>query len=194
MIVANAAGYSYILAPATSHGKNTLPRVAALLDVAQISDIVAVEAPDTFVRPIYAGNALATVKSSDAIKVITVRTTAFDAAGQGGAAAIEEHRRRPRPRAGASSSAANSPSRHGRNWAPPRSSSPAGAAWPRARITTSCWSRWPTSSMPRSAPRAPPSMPASSPTTIRSARPARSSRRSSTSPSASRGRSSIWPA
>ncbi|MFU2489224.1 electron transfer flavoprotein subunit alpha/FixB family protein, partial [Thauera sp. WH-1] len=84
-----AGEYSHVLAPATPAGKNMLPRVAALLDVAQISDIVAIEAPDTFVRPIYAGNALATVKSADAIKVITVRTTAFDAAGEGNAAAIE---------------------------------------------------------------------------------------------------------
>jgi electron transfer flavoprotein alpha subunit len=89
LIVANASGYTHILAPATSHGKNTLPRVAALLDVAQISDIVAVESADTFVRPIYAGNALATVKSGDAVKVITVRTTGFDAAGQGGSATVE---------------------------------------------------------------------------------------------------------
>ncbi|HRP25065.1 FAD-binding protein [Thauera sp.] len=84
-----AGEYSHVLAPATPAGKNMLPRVAALLDVAQISDIVAVESADTFVRPIYAGNALATVKSADAIKVITVRTTAFDAAGEGNAAAIE---------------------------------------------------------------------------------------------------------
>jgi electron transfer flavoprotein alpha subunit len=84
-----AAAYSHVLAPATSHGKNLLPRVAALLDVAQISDIVAVEAADTFVRPIYAGNALATVKSTDAVKVITVRTTAFGAAATGGSAAVE---------------------------------------------------------------------------------------------------------
>jgi electron transfer flavoprotein alpha subunit len=84
-----AAAYSHILAPSTSHGKNLLPRLAALLDVAQISDIVAVESADTFVRPIYAGNALATVKSADAIKVITVRTTAFDAAATGGSAAVE---------------------------------------------------------------------------------------------------------
>jgi len=84
-----AADYSHVLAPSTSAGKNTLPRVAALLDVAQISDIVGVEAADTFVRPIYAGNALATVKSADAVKVITVRTAAFEAAGEGGAAAIE---------------------------------------------------------------------------------------------------------
>lgn len=90
LIVANAAGYSHILAPSTATGKNVAPRVAALLDVAQISDIVAVEAADTFVRPIYAGNAMATVKSSDAVKVITVRTTAFEAAGQGGSAAVEQ--------------------------------------------------------------------------------------------------------
>ena len=88
-LVGGGAGYTHILAPATTHGRNMLPRVAALLDVAQISDIIAVEAPDTFVRPIYAGNALATVKSIDALKVITVRTTAFDAAGQGGGATVE---------------------------------------------------------------------------------------------------------
>ena len=90
LIVANAAGYSHILAPATSNGKNTLPRVAALLDVAQISEISAVVDADTFVRPIYAGNAMATVKSADATKVITVRTTGFDAAAaSGGGAAVE---------------------------------------------------------------------------------------------------------
>ena len=89
LILPLAAAYSHLLAPATSHGKNLLPRIAALLDVAQITDIVAVESADTFVRPIYAGNALATVKSADAIKVITVRTTAFDAAASGGSAAIE---------------------------------------------------------------------------------------------------------
>ena len=76
--------YSHVLAPSTSNGKNIMPRVAALLDVQQISDITAVESADTFVRPIYAGNALATVKSKDAIKVITVRTTAFDAAASSG--------------------------------------------------------------------------------------------------------------
>jgi electron transfer flavoprotein alpha subunit len=93
LIVANAEGYTHILAPATTFGKNVLPRVAALLDVAQISDIVAVESADTsfstFVRPIYAGNALATVQSADAVKVITVRTTAFDACGEGGAASVD---------------------------------------------------------------------------------------------------------
>jgi electron transfer flavoprotein alpha subunit len=89
LIVANAAGYSHILAPATTCGKNLMPRVAALLDVAQISEITTVESADTFVRPIYAGNALATVRSADPIKVITVRTTAFDAVATGGNAAIE---------------------------------------------------------------------------------------------------------
>ena len=89
LVVANAAGYSHIVAPATTAGKNFSPRVAALLDVAQISEIVAVESADTFVRPIYAGNALATVQSADAVKVITVRTTAFEAAAEGGSAAVE---------------------------------------------------------------------------------------------------------
>jgi electron transfer flavoprotein alpha subunit len=82
-------GYSHILAPATATGKNVLPRVAAKLDVAQISDITRVIAADTFERPIYAGNAIATVQSTDAIKVITVRTTGFDAAPTGGSAPIE---------------------------------------------------------------------------------------------------------
>ena len=89
LVVEQAGGYTHVLAPATTFGKNFMPRVAALLDVAQISDIVAVEGADTFVRPIYAGNALATVQSTDAVKVITVRTTGFEAAGQGGSAAVE---------------------------------------------------------------------------------------------------------
>ena len=89
LVVARATGYSHILAAATTAGKNFMPRVAALLDVAQVSDIVAVESPDTFVRPIYAGNVLATVQSLDAVKVITVRTTAIEAVGQGGSAAVE---------------------------------------------------------------------------------------------------------
>jgi len=91
LVVSIAKNYSHVLAPATSNGKNVMPRVAALLDVQQISDIVAVESPDTFVRPIYAGNALATVQSKDAIKVITVRTTGFDAVAEsGGSGTVEK--------------------------------------------------------------------------------------------------------
>ena len=89
-VLAIASGYSHILAPATAFGKNLMPRVAALLDVMQISDIIHVLDPDTFDRPIYAGNAIATVRSGDAVKVITVRTTGFDAAAAaGGTAAVE---------------------------------------------------------------------------------------------------------
>jgi len=85
-----ASAYDNVIAPATTSGKNIMPRVAALMDVAQISDIIAVDGPDTFKRPIYAGNVIATVQSSDAKKVITVRTTAFDAvADTGGAATVE---------------------------------------------------------------------------------------------------------
>ena len=90
LLVALAPSYSHVLAVHNATGKNIMPRAAALLDVAQVSDIVAVEAPDTFVRPIYAGNAMATVRSSDAIKLITVRTTAFAAAeASGGSATVE---------------------------------------------------------------------------------------------------------
>jgi electron transfer flavoprotein alpha subunit len=89
-VLALAAGYSHILFAATAAGKNVAPRVAAKLDVGQISDIIRIESPDTFDRPIYAGNAIATVQSLDAIKVITVRTTGFDpAAASGGSAAID---------------------------------------------------------------------------------------------------------
>jgi len=86
-----AKDFTHVLAPATSSGKNFMPRAAALLDVAQISDIISVESPDTYQRPIYAGNAIATVQSKDAIKLITVRTTNFDAAKPtGGSAAIKK--------------------------------------------------------------------------------------------------------
>lgn len=90
LVAKHATNYSHVLAPATTTGKNFMPRVAALLDVGQISDIIAVESDDTFQRPIYAGNAIATVQSSDAIKVITVRGTAFDpVSGEGGSASVE---------------------------------------------------------------------------------------------------------
>ncbi len=90
LLVSIAKNYSHVLASASAYGKNVMPRVAALLDVAQISEIISVESPDIFVRPIYAGNAFATVQSADAIKVITIRATGFDAvAATGGTATIE---------------------------------------------------------------------------------------------------------
>ncbi|MBH1986429.1 MAG: FAD-binding protein [Burkholderiales bacterium] len=88
-VLAVASSYSHILFPATASGKNVAPRVAAKLDVAQVSEITKVISADTFERPIYAGNAIATVQSADAIKVLTVRSTAFDAAATGGSAAVE---------------------------------------------------------------------------------------------------------
>jgi len=87
LVAAAAEGFSHVLVPATSFGRNLLPRVAALLDCAQVSDVVAVIDDSTFVRPIYAGNAMATVKSADRVKLLTVRTTAFDAASSGATAA-----------------------------------------------------------------------------------------------------------
>jgi len=89
MVVALAKNYSHVVASASAFGKNFMPRVAALLDVAQVSEISAVESADTFVRPIYAGNAFATVQSADAIKVVTVRATGFDAAAASGNAPVE---------------------------------------------------------------------------------------------------------
>ncbi len=91
LVISIAKNYSHVLAPATGFGKNFMPRVAALLDVAQVSDISAVVSPDTFVRPIYAGNVLATVQSKDPIKVVTVRITGFDAAGAAASAAPVEN-------------------------------------------------------------------------------------------------------
>jgi len=90
LVVSLAGAYDALVAPATANGKNVMPRVAALLDVMQVSDIIKVVAPDTFERPIYAGNAIQTVKSADAKKAITVRTAAFPATGQGAAAAPVE--------------------------------------------------------------------------------------------------------
>ena len=89
LIVSLAGAYDHIVAPATGNGKNVMPRVAALLDVMQISDISEVKSADTFVRLIYAGNAVQTVQSADAKKVITVRTASFAATGEGGSAAVE---------------------------------------------------------------------------------------------------------
>ena len=146
LIVKLAADYDAVLAPATTTGKNIMPRVAALLDVSQISDIIDVVSGDTFKRPIYAGNAIATVKTSDAKKIITVRATGFEkAAAEGGSATVE------------SISGEGNPT-------------------------------------PPSAPAAPRWMPASCRTTIRSARPARSSHPSFTLQSAFPARFSISPA
>ena len=89
LLVELADGYTHVLASASTTGKNVLPRLAALKDVSQLSDVLAVDSADTFKRPIYAGNAIATVKSNDVLKVITVRTTGFDAVGDGGSATIE---------------------------------------------------------------------------------------------------------
>lgn len=89
LLVELADDYSHVLASASTTGKNVLPRLAALKDVSQLSDVLAVESADTFLRPIYAGNAIATVKSDDALKVITVRTTAFDAVAESGSATVE---------------------------------------------------------------------------------------------------------
>jgi electron transfer flavoprotein alpha subunit len=89
LLVELADGYTHVLASASTTGKNVLPRLAALKDVSQLSDVLGVESADTFQRPIYAGNAIATVKSDDALKVITVRTTGFDAVGESGSATIE---------------------------------------------------------------------------------------------------------
>lgn len=92
ILVDLAGNYTHILAPATTFGKNVLPRAAALLDTQQISDIISVESPDTFKRPVYAGNAIATVQSGDALKLITVRSTTFDAVEKtGGSASVEEY-------------------------------------------------------------------------------------------------------
>lgn len=90
LVVELASGYTHIFSAATTTGKNFMPRVAALLDVAQISDAIAVESADTFVRPIYAGNAIATVQSSDSVKVVTVRASSFDAVANDGDAAVEK--------------------------------------------------------------------------------------------------------
>ena len=193
LVVANAAGYSHILAPATTFGKNVAPRVAALLDVAQISEITAVESADTFVRPIYAGNALATVKSADAVKVITVRTTAFDAVATGGAAAVEsltaaadtaqsqlqnrELTKSERPELGAAKIIVSGGRGLGSGENYHKLLEPLADKLGRLSVH-----------------RVPPSTPVSCRTTIRSARPARSSRRSSTSLSVSRVPSSTWPA
>src|SRR5471032_437635 len=184
-VLALAGSYSHILAPATAYGKNILPRVAAKLDVAQISEITKVDGPDTFERPIYAGNAIATVQSSDKVKVITVRSTGFDAAAASGGSAVTE--------TVAAVADIGKSAFVGRELAKSDRPELTAAAWARAKRSRSS-NRWPTSWAPPWAPRAPPSTPATCRTTGRSARPARSSHRRCTSPSASPARYSTWPA
>ena len=133
-----AGGYTHVLASATGFGKSVAPRIAALLDVAQISEIIAVESPDTFVRPIYAGSAFATVQSKDAIKVITVRATAFDARRRRRRQRRGRERRRGAPTPGSRGSPGRrSTSRTGPSSPARASSSPAGGRWAAPR-TSSC--------------------------------------------------------
>ena len=193
LVVAHADGYSHILAPATTFGKNLLPRVAALLDVAQISDIVEVVSGDTFVRPIYAGNALATVKSRDSVKVITVRSTGFDPAVAGGVATVEALP--PGADLGLSKLVGRELTKSARpELGDAKIIVSGGRGLGNARTTIGCSTRWPTSWARRSVPRAPQWMPASCPMTTRWARPARSWRPSCTLPSVSPARFSILPA
>jgi electron transfer flavoprotein alpha subunit len=194
LIAREAQKHGHVVAPATSNGKNLMPRVAALLDVQQISDIVAVKSPDTFVRPIYAGNALATVQSTDKIKVVTVRGTAFEPApAEGGSAPIEKLA--AEKDAGLSRFLGQALSRTERpELTSARIVISAGAACRTARTSRSTSSRWPTGWARPWAPRARRSTPGSCPTTTRSARPARSSPPTSMWRWASPARSSISPA
>ncbi len=176
LIVSLAGGYDAIVAPSTASAKNVAPRVAALLDVMQISDVMKVIGAKTFERPIYAGNAIQTVESSDAKIVVTVRTASFAATGAG------RPRRRSSPsprrpiRASLPSSARRSPSPTGRSSPRRASSFPAAGRCRRRRTSRPISSRWPTSSARRWAPRAPRSTRATRRTTGRSGRRARSSR------------------
>ena len=195
-LVAGLMGHhDAVLFPATAHGKNIAPRVAAHLDVMQISDILSVESADTFTRPIYAGNAIATVQSTDAKKVITVRGTAFAKAeadrrfgcGRSGQRCRRcRHLQLCRQR----NCQAGTPRTDQRQ----RSSSLADVRSKTDQPLKRPSSRWRINSVPPSAHRALRSMQAMSPMTIKSAKPARSSRQKSMSPSASAARSSIWRA
>ena len=193
LIVALAPGYDAFVAPATSRFKKVMPRVAALLDVMQVSEIIKVVSPDTFERPIYAGNAIQTVKSKDAKKVITVRTSTFAAAGDGGSASVENAASTDDP--GLSSFVGEEVAKSDR---PELTSAKiivsGGRAMQSRGILRNTSSLWPTNWAPVSAPRAPRSKPDTRRTTGRSGRPARSWRRNSMSRSAYPARSSISPA
>ncbi len=195
LALVKGGAYGHVVFPATAAGRNVAPRVAALLDVAQVSDITKVVSPDTFERPIYAGNAIATVQSPDKVKVLTVRATGFDAAAAEGGSA-----RRRAGRGDARRGPHELRRRRDREERPPRADGGQDHRLGRARarqrgeVHRAARRRWPTSSAPRSARAARRSTRATRPTTGRSARPARSSRPSSTSPAASRARSSTWRA
>ena len=193
LIASLMGNYDAVVAPATTSGKNIAPRVAAALDVMQISDIIKVVSPDTFERPIYAGNAIQTVQSPDAKKVITVRITAFPSGRRGWIGGDRDHRRagsrRPFEFEKAELTKSDRP-----ELASARIIISGGRGLQSGENFKKYSSRSPTRSAPRSAPPAPPSMPATCPTTCRSARPARWWRPSSTSRSASPARSSISPA
>ena len=184
-IVALAADYSHVFGPSTSFGKDLMPRVAALLGVPQVSDLMAVEGAYRFRRPIYAGNAIVTVEADPARKLVaTVRVASFEAAGTGGSAAIDSKTLERRPALAYPLRRRQSGSTDRPDLQTATQSCPA-AAPSAARRTSSCCSASPTRSARPSAPRAPPSMPAMRPTKCRSARPARSSPPRCTSPSAS---------
>ena len=187
--------YDALVAPATTAGKNVMPRVAALLDVMQVSDVTRSSRPTRSERPIYAGNAIQTVQSGDAKKVLTVRTAAFQAAERARCGAGRERRARRPIRACPPSSAESVAADERPELASAKIIISGGRALGSAReIHGGDRSRSPTSSARRSAPRAPRSTPATRRTTGRSARPARSSRRTSTSPAASPAPSSTSPA
>ncbi len=132
LVAGLAGGYTAIVAPSTANGKNVAPRIAALIDSQIVSDVMKVVSPDTFERPIYAGNAIQTVQSSDKVKVLTIRTASFQPASQGGSARSRPWPRRRTP-ASPPSRARRSPSPTGRSSARPRSSSRAAARSARPR-------------------------------------------------------------
>jgi electron transfer flavoprotein alpha subunit len=181
LVVSLAGNYDTIVAAATASGKNVAPRVAALLDVAQVSEIIEVVSADTFKRPIYAGNAIQTVQATDAKKVVTIRTASFQAAGEGGSAPVESVSAAANP--GLSSFVENRLSESDR---PELTSAKIIISGGRALGSSEKFQEV--------APPAPPSTPATRRTTGRSARPARWWRPTSTSPSASPAPSSTSPA
>jgi electron transfer flavoprotein alpha subunit len=182
LIVSLAGGYDAIVAAGTTAGKNVAPRVAALLDVMQVSEITKVVSPDTFERPIYPGNAIQTVQSSDAKKVITVRGASFAASPTAPPLPRSRPSRLRRRTAPPASRARRSPSRIVPSWPRPRSSSRVVARSAPRRPSPRSSSRSPTGSARPWAPRAPRWTPATRRTTGRSARPAWSWRRIFTSP------------